>query len=103
MKFTSRRTTLTFIAAGAIFSTLIPSLSHAQGTAWPSKPVSLLVGYPPGGLTDAGTRFSSKGMAAALGQSVVVENKPGPEATLPQQRCFDRMTLTSCWLQTRVS
>jgi tripartite-type tricarboxylate transporter receptor subunit TctC len=82
MKFTSRRTSLKLIATGAIFSALIPTLSFSQGTAWPSKSVSLLVGYPPGGLTDAGARFASKGMAAAFGQSVVVENKPGASGNI---------------------
>jgi tripartite-type tricarboxylate transporter receptor subunit TctC len=49
----------------------------AQGAQWPTKPVSLLVGYPPGGLTDAGARFISRGMATTLAQPVVIDNKPG--------------------------
>ena len=50
--------------------------------AWPSRQVSLVVGYPPGGLTDAGARFVSTGLARALGQPFVVENKPGASGNL---------------------
>lgn len=77
MKVTSRREILKMAAAGTVLSTLGPAAVLAQGAPWPAKPVSLLVGYPPGGLTDAGARFLSRGMAAALGQPVLVENKPG--------------------------
>jgi len=74
---TSRRNILKLVAAGTAMSTLGPAAVFAQGAPWPSKPVSLIVGYPPGGLTDAGARFVSRGMATTLGQSVLVENKPG--------------------------
>jgi tripartite-type tricarboxylate transporter receptor subunit TctC len=63
--------------AGAALSAIAPLTAIAQGTPWPSKPISLLVGYPPGGLTDAGSRFISRGMATTLAQPVVVDNKPG--------------------------
>ncbi len=72
----SRREFLKLAAAGSAASAFGPA-ALAQGTQWPTKPVSLIVGYPPGGLTDAGARFVSRGMAAALGQPVLVDNKPG--------------------------
>lgn len=77
MNITSRREILKIAAASTVMSTLAPAAALAQGSPWPEKPVSLLVGYPPGGLTDAGARFVSRGMATALGQSVLVDNKPG--------------------------
>ncbi len=54
----------------------------AQSSSWPTKPISLLVGYPPGGLTDAGARFISNGMTKTLGQSVIIENRPGASGNI---------------------
>ncbi len=77
----SRRSALAAAAASAAVPLLTPLRALAQ-PAWPTKPVSLVVGYPPGGLTDAGARFITNGMAAALNQPVVVENKPGASGNL---------------------
>jgi tripartite-type tricarboxylate transporter receptor subunit TctC len=49
----------------------------ATGTQWPTKPITLIVTYPPGGGADAMARLIAPKMAEALGASVVVENKPG--------------------------
>lgn len=49
----------------------------AQAPAWPSKPVTLIVAYPPGGPLDAITRAVGNAMQIATGQPFVVENKPG--------------------------
>ena len=82
MKSTSRRELLKMTAAGSFMSAIAPTAVFAQTPQWPEKPVSLLVGYPPGGLTDAGARFVSRGMATALGQPVLVENKPGASGNI---------------------
>lgn len=82
MKIASRRDILKMAAAGTAMSTLGPAAALAQGSQWPAKPVSLLVGYPPGGLTDAGARFISRGMAATLGQPILVENKAGASGNI---------------------
>jgi len=50
-------------------------LAHAQ--AWPSRPVKMIVPFPAGGPTDVLTRVLSDKLSQALGQPVVVENKPG--------------------------
>ena len=59
----------------AMLALLASTLAGAQ--AFPSKPVKMLVGFPPGGGLDFTTRLISQHMAEGLGQPVVVENRPG--------------------------
>ena len=49
--------------------------AHAQ--AWPSKPVRLVVSYPPGGTVDAVARIVAPKLSAKLGQPVVIDNRGG--------------------------
>jgi tripartite-type tricarboxylate transporter receptor subunit TctC len=51
--------------------------SPAFAQTWPSRPVKMVVPFPAGGPTDVLTRALSDKLSAALGQPVVVENKPG--------------------------
>ncbi|MBK7656437.1 MAG: tripartite tricarboxylate transporter substrate binding protein [Betaproteobacteria bacterium] len=53
----------------------LPTFSYAQ--AWPAKPLRFVVPFPPGGTTDVVTRLIAAEVAKALGQAIVVENKPG--------------------------
>jgi len=46
-------------------------------TAWPAKPITFVVGYPPGGGSDTMARIVAQKMSALLGQPIVVENRPG--------------------------
>jgi tripartite-type tricarboxylate transporter receptor subunit TctC len=50
---------------------------QAQSSAWPNRPIRLMVQYPPGGLVDTVARLMAPHLSQALGQSVVVDNKPG--------------------------
>ena len=49
----------------------------AQGAAWPTKPIRMIVGYPAGSSPDVQARLLAEPLGKALGQPVVVENKPG--------------------------
>jgi tripartite-type tricarboxylate transporter receptor subunit TctC len=54
----------------------------AAAQDFPNKPVKMVVGFPPGGSNDQVARIIAPEMAKALGQPVVIENKPGANATL---------------------
>jgi tripartite-type tricarboxylate transporter receptor subunit TctC len=54
----------------------------AMAQAWPSKPISLIVPFPAGGTTDVLARALAEKLTTSLGQTVIVESKPGAGATL---------------------
>jgi tripartite-type tricarboxylate transporter receptor subunit TctC len=60
-----------------LFATLALAPSTGSGQAYPNRAVRLIVDTSPGGITDILARLSAEGLAQKLGQSVVVENKPG--------------------------
>ena len=67
-----RRTTV----AALLFSLAAPA-AFAQYGAYPSRPIKWVVPYTPGGITDTVTRLVAQRVQDAVGQPVVVENKPG--------------------------
>ncbi len=71
------RRALPFLAAPA----LVPALAFAQGWA-PERPMRLIVPFTPGGSTDIIARVVAQRLGAALGQTVVVENRPGAGGTI---------------------
>ena len=65
----------TAIAAG-VATLSLPSLAQTQ-QKFPSKPIRLLVAYPPGGAVDAVARMLAEKMSESWGGAVVVDNRPG--------------------------
>lgn len=69
-----------FGLTGFTAALLLTSLAHGQddpGRNYPTKPIKLIVAYAVGGGTDIMGRLAAKELTASLGQSVVVENRPG--------------------------
>jgi tripartite-type tricarboxylate transporter receptor subunit TctC len=67
-----------FVAAFTL--SLASSLTFAQN--WPTKPIKLVLQFPPGGSTDVVARILAQSLTASLGQPVIVENKPGADGAI---------------------
>lgn len=67
---------------------LLAAAATAQGTAfaqpaaWPSRPIRMVIAYPPGGSTDVAGRLLAEQLGRRLGQNIVVENRAGAGGTL---------------------
>ncbi len=68
------------VAALALVAAMAPATADAQ--AYPSRPIKIIVPFGPGGFTDVAARILQKELAPALGQSIVIENKPGAGSTI---------------------
>jgi tripartite-type tricarboxylate transporter receptor subunit TctC len=61
---------------------LAPVTAQAQAESYPNKSITLVVPNPPGGLVDTSARLVAEPLARLIGQSVVVDNKPGGSGNL---------------------
>lgn len=94
-----RRTALGLAAAGALS---LPSLARAQAVRgpgnWPERPVSWVVGFPPGGQTDFAARVLQTPFSRAIGQPVPIENRGGAGGNIAAEQVLrarpDGYTLT---------
>ncbi|MGY0195059.1 Bug family tripartite tricarboxylate transporter substrate binding protein [Leptothrix sp. BB-4] len=71
--------TLTTVCAAGLLAAAGPAGAQS---AWPTRSVRMVVGFAPGGTTDAMARVLAQGLSEALGQSVIVDNKPGASGNL---------------------
>ncbi|GAA0764743.1 tripartite tricarboxylate transporter substrate binding protein [Ideonella azotifigens] len=80
----SRRQLLaaTGLGALALGTLLAPQHAAAADAAWPSKPIRLIVPYPPGGSSDIIARAISVQLGTALKQTVIVDNRPGASGNM---------------------
>ncbi|OGA02400.1 MAG: receptor [Betaproteobacteria bacterium RIFCSPLOWO2_02_FULL_62_17] len=76
----SNATDFTPITFSLLFATMIPAAGLAQ--SYPSKPIRLLVPFAPGGAADITARTMNEPLTRALGQTVIIENKPGAGSSL---------------------
>ena len=65
-----------------LFILLMSVSAWAPAQTWPTKPIKLVVPFPPGGGNDALGRLIGQKLSEALGQPVVVDNRPGAGATI---------------------
>jgi tripartite-type tricarboxylate transporter receptor subunit TctC len=77
----SRRQLLTG-TLGALAALAAPTRSHAQAGGWPTRPVTIVVPFPPGGGTDAFARPLFAAMSRQMGRQFVIDNKGGAGGTL---------------------
>ena len=75
-----RRRTFLGLAAGAA---ALPAASRmARSQAWPSRPVRIIVGFPPGGATDIMARLMGQWLSERLGQQFIIENRSGASGNI---------------------
>ena len=71
-----RLCTLTLLLAAASMA------GPATAQAWPTKPIRIVLQFPPGGSTDSVARILAQSMSTTLGQPVLVENRPGADGAI---------------------
>ncbi|MFN9335099.1 MAG: Bug family tripartite tricarboxylate transporter substrate binding protein, partial [Alphaproteobacteria bacterium] len=90
------------ILAGVAGALAAPSLARAQ--AFPTRPLRLVIPFPPAGTTDISGRILAERLAARLGQPVIVENRAGATGNLGAEMVAraepDGYTLVMCTIST---
>ena len=70
------------VVSVAVAALSIFGADAASAQTWPSRPVKLIVTFPPGGASDAAARIIAGPLGEKLGQTVIVDNKPGGGTTI---------------------
>lgn len=77
-----RRSLVAIATASLLATALIPSYAQTAASAWPTKPVRILVGFPGGSTPDIAARTLAEPLAKLLGQPVIIENKAGASGNI---------------------
>jgi tripartite-type tricarboxylate transporter receptor subunit TctC len=87
-----------YLAAGAAALPTLPRIARAQ--AYPTRPVHLIVGFAAGGPLDVGARLIGQWLSQRLGQSFIIDNRPGASSNLAAEGVVraspDGYTLLEC-------
>lgn len=101
MSSVTRRSALLGLGAIAMSALIAPQANAQQ---WPERPIRLIVGFTPGGSTDIAARVLADELTKSLGQTVIVENKPGASGNIASafvaQAEPDGYTLMLCTITT---
>jgi tripartite-type tricarboxylate transporter receptor subunit TctC len=73
---------LTFLAAAVLLPFAVFPIAAGAQTDWPTKPISMVVPYPPGGVNDAVARVYAEKLSVELGKPVIVDNRAGAATTV---------------------
>jgi tripartite-type tricarboxylate transporter receptor subunit TctC len=74
-----------WLIASVIATLSLPALVQASADSYPSKPVKIVVSFPPGTGSDSSARFLAQKLEARLGQPFVVDNRPGANSFIAAQ------------------
>ena len=77
-----RRTATAVSTLVALFAGLLVSTAGAQAQSFPSRPIQLVTGNPPGGATDVIARTLGMPLGTRLGQNVIIDNRPGANGNI---------------------
>src|ERR1700688_2234686 len=78
MKFQRRQ--FLYLAAGAAALPAVSRIAWAQ--TYPTRPITIVIAYPPGGSTDVLARVLRESLRTSLGQSVIIENVGGANGSI---------------------
>src|SRR5690349_12662712 len=65
------------LLAAAVGGALVAASAAAQAQGYPNRPIKVILGYGAGGVADVMCRLVGQKLSAALGQQVVIDNRPG--------------------------
>jgi tripartite-type tricarboxylate transporter receptor subunit TctC len=77
----------TLVRAAAVLLVIAASAHALAQSSFPSKPLRIIVPFPPGGAVDPLVRALANGLTERIGQSVIVENRPGATGTIGMNAC----------------